>query len=56
MGWSMHHQSMNGVWLLKMAMEDLDQESILDKIRAEIEKLDGNYVIGDYGIYGGKYS
>lgn len=27
---------------------------ILNKIRAEIEKLDGKYVIGDYGIYGEK--
>ena len=30
----------------------LEQESILDKIRAKIEGLDGRYVIGDYGIYG----
>ena len=27
-------------------------DSVLDEIRAEIEKLDGMYVIGDYGIYG----
>lgn len=25
---------------------------VLDKLRAEIEELDGAYVIGDYGIYG----
>lgn len=36
----------------KMAIKALEQESVLDKIRAEIEKLDGRYVIGDYGIYG----
>lgn len=26
--------------------------SVLDKIRAEIEELDGKYVIGDYAVYG----
>ena len=37
----------------KMAMEDLKQKSILfDKMKAEIEELDGKYVTGDYGIYG----
>ena len=36
----------------KTALEALEQYPILDKIRAEIEKLDGKYVIGDYGIYG----
>ena len=29
-----------------------DKNVILGKIRAEIEELDGKYVIGDYGIYG----
>ena len=32
--------------------EALEQDSALDKIKAEIEELDGKYVIGDYGIYG----
>ena len=27
-------------------------DCVLDKIRAEIEELDGKYIIGDYGIYG----
>jgi len=29
----------------------IEQKPVLDKIRAEIEELDGIYVIGDYGIY-----
>ena len=32
--------------------EALEQNDVLDKIKAEIEALDGRYVIGDYGIYG----
>lgn len=28
------------------------RQAILDKLRAEIEKLDGRYLIGDYAIYG----
>lgn len=27
--------------------------AVLDEIRAEIEELDGKYVIGDYAVYGG---
>jgi len=30
----------------------LEREPILDKIKAEIEELDGKYLIGDYAIYG----
>ena len=37
---------------LNRAIKALEQEPVLDKIKAEIEELDERYVIGDYGIYG----
>ena len=37
---------------IQMAIKALEQEPVLDKIKAEIEELDERYVIGDYGIYG----
>lgn len=38
--------------ILNLAIKSLEKEPVLDKIRSEIEELDGRYVIGDYGIYG----
>lgn len=34
------------------ALEERDE--LLDKIKTEIEELDGKYVIGDYATYGGR--
>ncbi len=36
----------------KMKPLDAEINAVLDKIRAEIDELDGKYAIGDYAIYG----